>query len=655
MLAEVRDGRLVGVKGDPDNPDSAGFLCIRGRASREVIDNPARLLHPLVRDRRTDDFRRASWDEALERIAASIRNAPPEATAIWPGHGTFTTNYGTRFNAQLMARFANFHGAQFWNPTAICWGLGAFGLGLTGILETNTKEDMGENAQLIVLWGANLASQPNTARFLTAAKRRGAYVVGIDVRHTEATAKADHTLIIRPGTDAALALGLMHVICGEGLHDAAFVAKHTAGFDALRDHVKAYPPQWAAEVTGASADAIAALARRYAATRPAMIVLGGSSMHKGANGWQASRAIACLPGLTGNVGVPGAGFGPRHGSAGHGRGGGNIAAPERRKPGTAMPNQMSAMLDALGAGRIRTLLLMGTNMISSFAETNTLAAGLDRGGLVASYDLFLNDTARRHADVVLPGTAWLEELGCKATNTHIYLMERALDPPGEARTLYAVMTDLAARVGLDGFDPWGSQEAVIDAVLDHPCMGHATVAAMRAEGGMRAMKVSHVAHPTLAFDTPSGKIEFASERAASLGLPPLPMHEPAAAEPRAPLVLAQGRTINHFHSFYQSGQALPTLARKEAEPELWMSAADAATRGLADRAAIRVFNARGEMRARAHVTDKIPAGVVWMRDGWPELNRLTSGAPVLPDAAVDVFAFSAGQADFGASVQVTAA
>jgi anaerobic selenocysteine-containing dehydrogenase len=655
MLADVRDGRLVAVRGDPDNPDSAGFLCIRGQASREVIDNPQRLLHPLVRDHRSEEFRRATWDEALDRIAASMRAAPPEATAFWPGHGTFTTNYGTRFNAQLMARFANFHGGQFFSPTMICWGLGAFGLGLTGLLETHTKEDMGANAAFILLWGANLASQPNTARFLVAAKKRGAHVVAIDVRHTEATAKADETLIVRPGTDAALALALMHVICGESLHDADFVGRHTVGFDALAAHVRAHSPEWAAEITGVSADAIRALARRYAATRPAMIVLGGSSMHKNANGWQAGRAVACLPALTGNVGIPGGGFGPRHGSAGHGRGGGNIAAPERRVPGSAIPNQMSAMLDALGAGRIRTLLLMGTNMLSSFAEADTVAAGLDRVGLVVSYDLFLNETARRTADVVLPGTAWLEEVGCKATNTHLYLMERALEPPGEARSVYDILRDLAARIGLDGYDPWGSQEAVIDAVLDHPSTGRATVARLRAEGGMRALQVSHVANPNLVFDTPSRKIELYSERAVALGLPPLPVHEPAAAEPDAPLALTHGRTIAHFHSFYQSGQALPTLARKERGPELWMSVADAAARGLADGAAIRVFNARGDLHARAHVTDKLPAGVVWMHDGWPGLNRLTSGAPVLPDAAVDLFAFSAGQSRFDAAVEVAAA
>ncbi len=255
MLADVRDGELVGVRGDPENYDSQGFLCIRGQASREVIGNSARLLHPLMRDRRTDEFRRATWDEVMDRIAASMRDAPPEASAIWPGHGTFTTNYGTRINAQLMARLMNAWGGQYWDPAMICWGLGAFGLALTGPIETNTKEDMGEHADLIVLWGANLASQPNTARHLVAAQKRGAHVVAIDVRETEATAKADDVLIVRPGSDDALALALLHVICGEGLHDAAFVAAHTVGFDALREHVRAFSPEWAEARTGVPAAA----------------------------------------------------------------------------------------------------------------------------------------------------------------------------------------------------------------------------------------------------------------------------------------------------------------------------------------------------------------------------------------------------------------
>ena len=660
MLAEVRGGKLVGVQGDKENPDSRGFLCIRGQASPEIFDNPARLLYPLIRDRRGDDFRRASWDEALDRIVSGLAQSDPQAVALWPGHGTFTTNYGTRISAQLMARFANFHGSQFWSPTMICWGLGAFGLGLTGMLETNTKEDMGEHSQLVILWAANLASQPNTARHLLAAKRRGAHIVTIDVRRTEAAAQSDEVLIIRPGTDAALALALANVICAEQRHDAAFVAAHTLGFEQFAAHLQAFSPAWAAQITGLAAERIVALARRYAGTRPAMIVLGGSSMHKGANGWQAGRAIACLPGLTGNVGIPGSGFGPRHGSAAHGRGLGSIIEPERRVPGTAMPNQMSAVTAALRDGRIQALLLMGTNMLSSFADAAAVAAGLERTRLIVSYDLFLNETARRFADVVLPATAWLEELGCKMTHTHLYLMEPALAPAGETRSLYWLMKTLAERLDLRGFHPWASEEAMVDAILDHPCTGHATVASLRAQGGIGALNVSHVANPTLDFDTPSRKIEFSSAQAGKLGLPALPSYDvPVAPEEGAarayPLALTQGRTLTHFHGFYNNGSVLPTLARRESEPQLWLAPADAAARRLADGAAIRIFNQRGALSARAHVTDRIPAGTVWMRDGWPGLNELTDGAPVLPDAAVDLFAFSAGQASFDAMVEVARA
>lgn len=663
MLAEVRDGVLTGVKGDPANPDSRGFLCIRGQASREIIGNPARLLHPLVRDARSEPLRRATWDEAYARIVASISGAPPQATAIWPGHGSITTSYGTRFGPQLMARFANLHGSQFWNPTMICWGLGAFGLGLTGVLETNSKEDMGEHSQLIVLWAANLASQPNTARHLLDAKRRGAHVVTVDVRHTEAAAKSDEVFLVRPGTDTALALALMHVICEEQLHDPAFVAQHTVGFGALARHVKAYSPAWAEGITGIEAQRIVELARRYAGTRPAMIVLGGSSMHKGGNGWHASRAIACLPALTGNLGVAGAGLGPRHGSAAHGRGLGSIAAAERRAPGTAWPNQMSDVLAALREGRVQTLLQMGSNMLSSFPDAAAAAEGLARTRLIVSHDLFLNHTAQRFADVVLPGTAWLEELGCKATHTHLYLMERALKPAGETRSLYRVLSELAQRLGVPDYHPWADEEGMINAVLDHPCTGHATVASLREAGGIAAMNVSHVAYPTLAFDTPSGKVEFESERARGLGLPALPVFEPpvpAADDAPAghaaahPLVLTQGRTLSHFHAFYNNGQVLPTLVRREAEPAVWIAPADAAARGVDDGAAIRVFNQRGELRARAHVTPRIPAGTLWLRDGWPGLNSLTSAAPVLPDGAVDAFGFSAGQATFEARVELVA-
>jgi anaerobic selenocysteine-containing dehydrogenase len=654
MLVDVDGDRLVEVRGDPDNPDSQGFLCVRGHASREVIGNPKRLLRPLVRERRDAPWREAGWAETLDLIAARMQRVGREAVGLWSGHGAFSNNYGTRVSAHLLRRLANHWGCQWWNPTMICWGLGAFGLGLTGLLETNTKEDMGAHAQLILLWGANLASQPNTGRHLAAAKRRGAHVVTIDVRETEAAAQSHETLIIRPGTDPALALGMLQVILAEGRYDREFVARHTVGLDALAQHLRAHTPEWAAAITGIAAERIVALARRYAATRPASIVLGGSSMHKGSNGWQAGRAIACLPALTGNVGIPGGGFGPRHGSRAHGQELHDITDPGRRPPGRYLPLQMSSLTGALRDGRLRALLLFGTDMLSSYAEANAVAEGLARAELVVSHDLFMNDTARRFADVVLPATSWLEEVGCKSTNTHLYLMERALPAPGETRNVTFVLRELARRLGLADFYPWAGEEGVLDALIRHPSTGEATVAALRAEGGIRPLRISHVGHPDLRFPTPSGKLELYSERAASLGLPALPVYEPLPDSPY-PLTFRQGRTLTQFHSFYDHGQALPTLARLDAEPLLWMAPADGKARALTEGAVIRLFNDRGEMRARVHLTDKIPPGTVWMRDGWGGLNGLTAGVAAIPDEAVEVFGFSGGQASFDARIEVALA
>ncbi len=180
------------------------------------------------------------------------------------------------------------------------------------------------------------------------------------------------------------------------------------------------------------------------------------------------------------------------------------------------------------------------------------------------------------------------------------------------------------------------------------------MAALLAEGGIRALNISHVAHPDLRFPTPSGKIELYSEHAKSLGLPPLPVHEDLTAA-RQPLRFRQGRTLTQFHGFYDHGRALPTLAAADPEPALWISPDDALERGVKDGDAIRVYNQRGEMHARARATDDVPPGTVWIRDGWRGLNTLTDGTAVIPDEAVDIFGFSGGQASFDAAVEVAPA
>jgi anaerobic selenocysteine-containing dehydrogenase len=328
-----------------------------------------------------------------------------------------------------------------------------------------------------------------------------------------------------------------------------------------------------------------------------------------------------------------------------------LAAPERRPPGNYIPNQTPDIAEALSNGRLKVLLLLGTNMLSSFADAGRVADGLDKAELVVNVDLFMNETARRFADVVLPGTAWLEELGFKVTNTHLYLMERALERECETRPIYEILSSLATSLGLADFFPWGSVEEILDAILDHPTTGHATVASLRAAGGFMPLRVPAIAYADRNFESPSGKVEFYASQAERLGLPPLPVHKVDKAS-RYPLALSFGRTLTHFHLFYDEGRALPSLAKHNVAPQLWISKVDADSRQLSDGDAIKIYNERGEFEAKAHITDDVPPGVVWIRDGWVGLNHLTSGDPVLTGEALSLFHFSVGQSNYGAQVEV---
>jgi anaerobic selenocysteine-containing dehydrogenase len=216
--------------------------------------------------------------------------------------------------------------------------------------------------------------------------------------------------------------------------------------------------------------------------------------------------------------------------------------------------------------------------------------------MVICVDLFMNGTARRFADVVLPGTAWLEELGFKVTNTHLYLMERALEREGETRPIYEILRSLANSLGLADFFPWGSVEEVLNAILDHPTTGHATVALLRA-GGFLPLKVSHVAYGDRNFDSPSGKIEFYSSQADKLGLSALPVHKVDQGSPYR-LALSFGKT-DALSFLYDEGQALPSLAKHNAAPQLWISKVDAGARQLSSGDVIKIYNERGEFGAKA--------------------------------------------------------
>ena len=653
MRVQVADDRLVSIAGDPQNPDSQGGLCMRGNAAHEIVDNDRRLLTPLYReDTNSDAWQEIGWEEALDLMAAKMKAVGREAVGFWQGHGNAANDYGFGLKRGQMERFANLYGCQHWNPAMVCWGMGGLGLGLTGALETSTKEDMGDHSQLIVLWGVNSVSQANSLKHVERAKRRGARIIAIDVRRTEISALADELILIRPGTDAALALAVMQVIVSRGWQDPQFVSDHTVGFEALVEHLQPMTPEWAAKQTGVPVQQILDLARAFSTIQPSMIVIGGSSIHKGANSWQAARAISCLPALTGNFGRPGGGIGPRHGARSHGAGFADISAAQDRVGGQYIPNQMAAIVEALETRAVKVLVTIGSNFLSSFPETERVKKALKRAELVVAYDIFSNQTIREAAHLVLPGTIWLEEIGGKSTNTHIYLSDRALPAAGQAKPAYELYRGLARRLGVDRVYPWKDQESAMNAVLDHPATGHATVAQLRKNGGRARLNISPVAYPTFKFHSPSGKIEFYSEQAKSMGLPALPSFE-ESLPPEGALRFAHGRTFAHFHSFYDHGQALPSLVAREKEPHLWMAPQDAEQRGVEDGAAIEISSPHGVFHARAKVTEKMQPGAVWMRDGWPGLNALTNGAAVLPETALNAFPFSVGQSDFGAAVFVS--
>ncbi len=659
MLVEVEHECVTSIKGDSENPDSRGFLCLRGQATREIPHNPLRLGTPLRRigGRDEDRWEPISWEDAYSILIEHIQQTRRDRVGIWSGHGALAT----ASIRPLIMRFGYMGGFQVWNPAMICWALGAYGLALTGVLEANTKEDMAAHSRTILLWGANLTSQPTTAPYLIEARKNGASIIHIDCRSNEASQIADEVYLIQPGSDAALALALAHVLVQEGLTDPNFIQDHTVGFDVFAKHLTSFTPEWAEPLTGIAAERIRSLARRYATQTPSMIVLGGSSMFKHKAGWEASRSIACLPALTGQLGRAGGGFGPRHRAFVHADGQTDVQAIAQRPPGTYIPNHMASIATAIASGNIDVLFLFGSNILASFSDSTSLEKGLERVKLVVAYDIFMNETIRRVADLILPGTIWLEELGLKETASYIYLMERALQPEKEARPLMRILRDLAGRLNIDEYFPWQDEEAYLNTLLapQRTAEGNSlTLEQLRQKGGIwQKSRLSHIAYPDLRFHTPSGKVEFWSERAQKVGLSPLPTYAVPQNDHDAlyPLQFRQGRTITAFHAFYDEGRALPLLARANQEPELWIHPLDAQQRGIDTDCPIQVYNQRGQFQAKAYVTEKVLQGVIWMRDGWVGVNKLTNADPALSPLAsdiVDPYMIPGGQAAFDAFVEV---
>lgn len=656
VLITVEDGRATKIQGDPSHPITRGFLCGKVAKYLDRVYSPGRVLHPLRRvkpkgtrfspqSRRSGgdfgDFVPISWDEALNEIAAKFKSIITEfgAEAILPY--SYGGTLAVLSNASMDRRFFHRLGASQLNRT-ICSQAG--GQALLSVLgrKLGTEPEQFAHSRYIIAWGANIhGNNIHLWPFIEEARRKGARLVVIDPYRTRTAACADWYLPVNPGTDAALALGLMHVIIGEKLYDAQFVADHTIGFDELAKRVRDYPPERVAAWTGIAAQDVVKLAREYATTRPAAIRLNYGVQRCETAGMNV-RAITMLPCLTGSWKEVGGGL-QLTTSGGFAL---QREALERRdllaKP-TRVINmvELGRALNELSGPPVKALFVYNSNPAAVVPDRNAVVRGLKRPDLfTVVHEQFLTDTAD-YADIVLPATTFFEHKDLQASYGHYYLQisHQALAPLGECRSNVDLFRDLAQRMGFDDLCFRDSVDDMIDAALasGHEYLHGIDRAHLEREGHVRLnFKNSESFRPFRNgnFGTASGKAELYSASLASLGLDPVASFVPPTesrhnATKEFPLELLARKAGNFLNSTFCN---LPGHQQMEERGLLEMNSADAASRGIRDGDPVRVFNRRGELLLKARVNGSVRPGVVATHLNWAKLSPDGSNANVLTSA-----------------------
>ncbi len=641
-ITEVRDGRAVNFAAASDHPITQGWLCAKVRPYLEHVYHPDRLLTPLRRvgpKGSEPQWRPIGWDEAIGEITDRWKaiSARYGAAAILPY--SYSGTLGLLQLAVCDERLWNRMGASGLNSEAICGAAAERAVSAT--LGERWAPDMRDlsHSKLIIIWGHNPASTgPHYMPFLREAQRNGAYVVVVDPRRTLTAKSADEYIQPLPATDAALALGLMHVIFAEELHDETWLEAHSLGWRDLRDRAAQYPPERVAAITGVPAETISRLARRIGTTKPALLKFADGVQRHG-NGGQTARALVCLSALTGQIGQRGGGL--AYSTSGYVRwdaealGHASACPPE---PRVVNINRLGAALSGEVADPpIMSLYVYCANPAASTPNTSRVLAGLRRDDLfTVVHDLFMTDSARE-ADIVLPATSQLEHTDLHKAYGQTFLTYNApaIAPLGEAKSNWDVMRLLAAGMGYD--EPWLRQEAdeVIAEILDatranNPLLQGVTLERLKAENAVPLSFApgQEVPFSDLRFPTPSGKVELRCDRLAAEGLDPLPDYTPPAefagwAERRAAgrddrLALISGAA----HHFVSSTLAnTPSLLRREGEPFIELHPDDAAARGIAQGDLVEVASARGACHLRAIVTTNTQPGVAIAPKGrWPGLT-----------------------------------
>ena len=629
----VRGARAIEVRGDPGHPTTGGVLCAKVAKYLDRTYSPDRVLHPLRRIGPKGPgarWERISWDDAIAVIVAkfkAIAAADPQSILPYSYAGTM----GLVQANSIDRRFFHKLGASLLDRT-ICSNAGKEGIALTLGANMGPEIERFDESKLILLWGTNpITSSVHLWTRVTEARRRGAKIIAIDPYRSLSAEKCDEWLPIRPGTDAALGLALMHVLVRDDWLDHDYIARHTLGFAELKAHVAAWSPARAAEITGLSVAQIESLARDYGSLSPAAIRINyGLQRHAG--GAMACRTLACLPALTGAW---------RHAAGGILLGSGGtypVDAHALERPdliwnaprtinmvrlGDALLGDAAALCDG---PPVEALFVYSSNPAAVAPDSTRVLAGLARDDLfTVVHDVFLTDTCD-YADIVLPATTQLEHFDIHKSYGHLYWMvnQPAIAPIGEARSDSDLFRLLASRMGFTDKTLFETDEQIAAAAIDrrHAYNDGITLASLKSNGWMRLnVPARWTPFAEGNFRTPSGKCEFVSARALAMGLPALPDYiaprESPATNPelarRYPLMMISPPARNFMNSSFANMESLRGTDR---EPYLDLHEADAEARGIADGDMARIFNDRGSFLARARLNDRSREGVVTALSVW---------------------------------------
>jgi len=626
--------KIVRIEGDREHPLSRGYLCPKGEAIMQLVYAPDRLMYPLQRE--GDGWRRISWDKALDLIADRLKEVKAsygaEAVVIHKGQAV-----GIGEIKSYIRRFCNLFGTpNFSSSGSQCHVATVMGNVLTlGYLPVPDYE----NARCIMVWGSNpAASNPLNARTIFESQRRGAKLIVIDPAATAMAERADIYIRIRPGSDGALALGMLNVIISEGFYDKEFVEKWTVGFDKLVELIKGYPPERVEEITWVPAGVIRQAARVYGTTRPACIKLG-NALELHTNAVQSIRAISILQAVTGNLDVPGGAL-MRRGARLL-----DITLRERRpsnvKPIGASEHplfcqfraeaQANLIPEAILTGRpypVEAMIIVGANPVLTFPNAQKTQKALRELDLLVVMDLFMTETAKL-ADIVLPAATFLErtelcDYGRFGAVPRLALLSRVIPERGECWPDWRFWFELAKRMGYGEHFPWRDVEEAIDFQLKPLGL---TVEGLKKEPmGVAYPRNGYKKYEKRGFRTPSGKVEIYSERLEKFGYDPLPLyHEPDESPVSTPdvakdypLILTSGaRVLEYVHSRLRN---LPHLRRKVPEPWVEIHPQTAMQLGIKDGEKVIVESARGSIEVKARITQGLNPRVIRIPHGWSKAN-----------------------------------